>query len=61
MLAFTAACADSSARVTGPSTGAGRDGDKALGDVFVPFVPVIPCTDSIFKADFTAHVKSKGK
>jgi hypothetical protein len=54
MLAFAVACADSSARVTGPSSGAGRAGDKALGDVFVPFVPVIPCTDSIFKADFTA-------
>lgn len=54
MLALAAACTDSLARTTGPSSSTRREGDQALGDVFVPFVPVIPCVDSIFKADFAA-------
>jgi len=54
LVAFAAACADAGTRVTSPASGTDRRGDQALGDVFVPFVPVIPCTDSIFKADFTA-------
>ena len=54
VLALATACIDPGARTTGPSSGAARDGNQALGDVFVPFVPVIPCADSIFKADFAA-------
>ena len=55
-LAFGAACSDSVDRTTGPSSDASRGAARALGDVFVPIVPIIPCQDSIFKADFGANL-----
>lgn len=55
-LAFAAACSDSGDRTTGPSSEAGGEAGQALGDVFVPFVPIIPCADSIFKANFAADL-----
>jgi hypothetical protein len=48
-LTFVAACT-SADRATGPSESSGH----ASADVYVPFVPIIPCVDSIFKGDFSA-------
>ena len=54
VLLVAAACIDSGNRTTGPSSNAGVGARKASGDVILGIPPMLPCVDSIFKANFTA-------
>ena len=51
---LTVAACDSAERATGPSTNVRAAARKASREVFVPVGPIIPCVDSIFKADFSS-------
>ena len=53
-IVVAAAACGSVDRATAPSPNVQAETLTASRDVFVPVQPVIPCVDSIFKADFTA-------
>jgi hypothetical protein len=50
---LTVAACDSAERATAPSPDARAAARKASREVFVPVGPIIPCVDSIFRADFS--------